>query len=71
MLRNCGGEATIDGNELNKPHPRNVLQLSQYPKLFKNCLWFVYDQALFVKYFKNTLFSTFNVSKIFLLGELH
>jgi hypothetical protein len=33
MLHNCGREANVDGNEPNKPHPRNALQLSQYPKL--------------------------------------
>ncbi len=52
MLHNCGREANVDGNEPNKPHPRNALQLSQYPKLWNFCLWFVYDQTLFLKYLK-------------------
>ncbi len=71
MLCNCGREAIVYGNEPNKPHPRNALQLSQYLKLWNFCLCFVYDPTLFIKYLKNTLFSTLNVNKILVLGELH
>jgi hypothetical protein len=45
--------------------------LSQYLKLWNFCLCFVYDQTLFIKYLKNTLFTTLSVSKILVLGELH